>query len=340
MEFGLTLATHGIATRDTNGDGMLRRIEPSDMRPVEDSVDAERSGYHSVWLSDHIVTERVSVGEHTANTSGKRAYPDRPNLFDVPTTIAAIAASTTTLRFSPSVHIAPYRHPLITAHEMVTIDHLSGGRVTLTVGVGWELGEFAALGVPFEHRGAITDECIQIYKSAWTEDYIEFKGKHFQISDVSMDPKPVQRPHIPIWYGGMTPIAAKRAARHCEALYPMFLDAHGHPSKLDHLRVEVLKEAERIGRDLSGFRLGGFCTIWLCAEDEVAQRFPGGRPLLTGSADQILEDIELFAGFGYSHMTCHFDTPSGTRAEWKEQVNRFAEEVIPEGSAIKETTKF
>ena len=230
---------------------------------------AEELGFHSVWFSDHVVTERVTgEGEHPANLSGKRAYPDRPVLLDIPTTIGAIASRTTTLRFSPSVYIAPYRHPLITAHEFATLDVLSGGRVILGVGVGWEKGEFAAMGSAFEHRGAITDECIQIYKLAWTEPWIDFHGKFFDIENVSMDPKPVQKPHPPIWYGGVTPIAAKRAARRCDGFYPMYLDAVTRPETFDHLREEIAREAERIGRDLTGFKLGGFCQMRL--DDDAA----------------------------------------------------------------------
>jgi probable F420-dependent oxidoreductase len=328
MDFGLTLTTHGVMTRDEAGDAQLLRLDVEDMHPIEDSIRAEALGFHSVWLSDHVVTERVSIGEHTANSSGKRAYPDRPNLLDVPTTMAAIAARTTTLRFAPSVHIAPYRHPLSTAHEMATIDVLSGGRLIMAVGVGWELGEFEAMSASFEHRGSVTEECIEIMKLAWTEPWISYAGKHFQFGDVSMDPKPVQRPHPPIWYGGMTKAAARRAAKHCTGLYPMFLDAHGRPENMDHLREEVKREGERLGRDLSGFRLGGFCTIRLCDDSEIASRFGGKRPMLTGSAEQVLSDLQEYADYGYSHITVHLDTPSGRISEWEENVERFAAEVL------------
>jgi len=258
MDIGLTLLTHGVMTRDHDGDCFLQNISPEDMAPVESAVRAEALGFHSVWFSDHVVTERVTgEGEHPANLSGKRAYPERPVMLDIPTTIGAIASRTTTLRFSPSVYIAPYRHPLITAHEFATLDVLSGGRVILSVGVGWEKGEFAAMGTAFERRGAITDECIQIYKLAWTEPWIDFHGNFFEIENVSMDPKPVQKPHPPIWYGGVTPIAAKRAARRCDGFYPMYLDAVTRPETFDPLREEIAREGERIGRDLSGFKLGG-----------------------------------------------------------------------------------
>jgi probable F420-dependent oxidoreductase len=334
MDFGLTLLTHGVMTRDADGDCILQNISPQEMRPVESAVRAEELGFHSVWFSDHVVTERETKGAHTANTSGKRAYPERPVILDVPTTIGAISSRTSTLRFSPSVHIAPYRHPLITAHEFATLDVLSSGRVILTVGVGWEQGEFAAMGASYEHRGGVTEECLQIYKLAWTEDWIDFHGRHFDIEDVSMDPKPVQKPHPPLWYGGVTPFAARRAARHCDGFYPMFLDAVSRPETFDPLREEIQREGERAGRDLTGFRLGGFCQVRVTDDAERDPRFKGARPLLTGTSEQILEDLQHFADFGYSHVTTHFDCPSGSRAEWDEQVERFAAEVLPAARGI------
>lgn len=338
VQLGLTLLTHGVMTRDSDGDCFLQNISPAEMAPIETAVRAEELGFDSVWFSDHVVTERVTgEGEHPANLSGKRAYPERPVILDIPTTIGAIAARTTTLRFSPSVYIAPYRHPLITAHEFATLDILSGGRVTLGVGVGWEKGEFAAMGASFKHRGAITEESIQIYKMAWTEPWIEFHGKHFDISGVSMDPKPVQDPHPPIWYGGVTSIAARRAARECDGFYPMFLDAVSRPETFDPLREEIAREADRVGRDLSGFTLAGFCQMRL--DDDAANdprfAFAPERPLFAGSAEQILEDLQHFAGFGYDHATVHLDCPSGSVTEWREQLERFAEEVLPAAKAIK-----
>jgi probable F420-dependent oxidoreductase len=342
MNVGLTLLTHGVMTRDDEGDCFLQNISPDDMAPVASAVRAEELGFHSVWFSDHVVTERVTrVGEHPANLSGKRAYPERPVLLDIPTTIGAVASRTTTLRFSPSVYIAPYRHPLITAHEFATLDVLSGGRVILGVGVGWEKGEFAAMGAEFDHRGAITDECIQIYKLAWTEPWIEFHGRFFHIENVSMDPKPVQDPHPPIWYGGVSRIGARRAARSCDAFYPMFLDAVSTPETFEPLREEIVREAERIGRDLTGFRLGGFCQVRLDdhAESDPRFAFSDTRPLLAGSAEQILGDLQVFADAGYSHVTVHLDCPSGTAAEWREQLERFAAEVLPEAQAIQHTDR-
>lgn len=333
MQFGLNLPTHGVMSRDADGDCFLTNIDPRDMQPVERSVRAEQLGFHSVWLSDHVVTERMTEGVHPANSSGKRAYPDRPVMLDVATTFGAIASRTSTLRFCPTVYIAPYRHPLVTAHEWATLDVLSGGRAMMAVGVGWETGEFAALGANFEHRGGVLDECIQIYRQAWENSDIEFDGKHFQIHDVSMDLKPTQL-RIPIWYGGMSKIAARRAVRLCEGFYPMFLDGRTQPADLDFLWSVIRQEADRIQRDLSDFTLGAYCQVRLTHTAQRNSSFKHGRPILTGNAGQILDDLERLAGHGYEHVTVQFDCPSGVVTEHVEQTEQFALEVLPHARSL------
>jgi probable F420-dependent oxidoreductase len=328
MDFGVQLMTHGIMTRDRDGDAYIAKIPADRMRPVETSVLAEQLGYHSVWLSDHIATERVTEGApHVANRTGKRAYPDRPNMLDVPTTLGAIASRTTTLRFAPSVWIAPYRHPLITAHMYATLDVLSNGRVILAYGAGWERGEFEALGQRLEDRGPQTDEAIEIVLKAWTKDWIDHSGRFYDIHDVSMDPKPVQTPHPPLWYGGVTKVGARRAGRTCECFYPVYLDVNVDPALWDHLRDEFVQEAEKHGRDTSGLFMGAFATARLTNGKE-PHRW-GHRPGLTGTPEQVLEDLQRFADHGYKHVTFHFDVPSVDPSEWEEQLHRWSEEVFP-----------
>ncbi|CAJ1579876.1 TIGR03619 family F420-dependent LLM class oxidoreductase [[Mycobacterium] wendilense] len=331
MQFGLNLPTHGVMSRDGDGNCRLTNIDPSEMRPVERSIRAEELGFHSVWLSDHIVTEAFTEGVHPANSSGKRAYPERPVMLDVATTFGAIASRTSTIRFCPTVYIAPYRHPLITAHEWATLDVLSGGRAMMAVGVGWEIGEFEALGADFERRGSVLYECLQIYRQAWENSDIAFDGKHFQIHGVSMDLKPVQS-RIPIWYGGMSEIAAKRAARLCQGFYPMFLDSRTHPADLDFLRTAIVREAVAIGRDLSDFTMAAYCQVGLRSGSGTGPS--SARPFLTGTAEQILDDLNVMGSYGYEHVTVQFDCPSGTASEHVEQTEMFAAQVLPHAGQI------
>ena len=332
MDFGLTMPTHGLLRRDER-DFFLQSVPAEEMRPVEVAQLAERLGYHSVWFSDHVCMGRDEGAHHTANTSGTRAYPNRAVMLDVIATMGAIAGATTTLRMAPSVWIAPYRHPLVAAHQLATVDVLSGGRLIVGVGSGWDPQEFAAVGGDFEHRGSVTEEHIQIFKHAWTEPYLDFSGRFYEIHDVSLEPKPVQKPHPPIIFGAVTDIGARRAARSSDGIYPMFLDSHGDPGRFEHLRETVLREAERVGRDVSAFRMYAFCSGLVVAPgDELARREP--RCTLTGTADQVLGDIERFAAAGYSHLTMHFDVRSGAMAEYLEIVERFAAEVIPAARSI------
>jgi probable F420-dependent oxidoreductase len=328
MDIGLAMSTHGLLTRNER-DFFLQRLEPDAMRPIELAQHAERLGYHSLWFSDHVCMGRDLGAKHTANESGTRAYPDRPVMLDVVATIGALAAATERVRLAPSVLIAPYRHPLTVAHQFATLDVLSGGRLIMTAGSGWDPQEFAALDADFEHRGAVTEECIEIWKHAWTEPWLDWHGRFYEITDVSLEPKPVQKPHPPIVFGAVTEAGARRAARTSDGLYPMFLDAYADPARFDQLREVVLQEGERVGRDLSGFRFYGF------ASGLVADPIDDGRRrTLTGSAEQVLGDLEHFAAHGYSHLTMHFEVASGTIDELFEIVERFAAEVLPEAARL------
>jgi probable F420-dependent oxidoreductase len=332
VDIGLTMSTHGLLKRNER-DFFLQKLEPSEMRPVELAQLAERLGYHSVWFSDHICMGRDLGTKHTANESGTRAYPDRPVMLDVVATMGALAAATERIRLAPSVLIAPYRHPLTVAHQFATLDVLSSGRVIMSAGSGWDPQEFAAVGGDYEHRGAVTEECIEIWKHAWTADWLDWHGRFYEIADVSLEPKPVQKPHPPIVFGAVSAAGARRAARTSDGLYPMFLDAYADPGRFDELREEVLREAERIGRDISHFRLYAFASGLVTGPDDGAAR-SDRRRTLTGRPEQVLADLELFAAHGYSHVTMHFDVRSGTIGELFEIVERFAEEVLPGASAI------
>jgi alkanesulfonate monooxygenase SsuD/methylene tetrahydromethanopterin reductase-like flavin-dependent oxidoreductase (luciferase family) len=233
------------------------------------------------------------------------------------------------VRLAPSVLIAPYRHPLTIAHQFATLDVLSGGRLLMTAGSGWDPQEFAALDADFEHRGAVTEECVEIWKHAWTAPWLDWHGRFYEITDVSLEPKPVQKPHPPIVFGAVTEAGARRAARTSDGLYPMFLDSYADPGRFDRLREVALREGEHVGRDLSGFRLYAFASGLVT--DPIDDR---RRRTLTGSADQVLGDLERFAAHGYSHLTMHFEVASGTIEELFEIVERFAAEVLPAAAAL------
>lgn len=332
MDIGVVMPTHGLLTRDER-DFFLQRIEAENARPLEFAPMAERLGFHSLWFSDHIVMGKDLAMFYPANLSGTKAYPQKPTMFDVSVVMGGLCAVTETIKFAPSVHIAPYRHPLITAHQFATIDYMSKGRLIFGVGPGWELQEFNALGANFEQRGSLTEECVEVYKACWSQEYIDFDGKFFNIHNVSMEPKPWQKPYPPIVYGALSEIGAKRAARCSDGLYTAHLDPYPAVDAWRAAKEAALREGERIGKDMSTFWYGTFASALVVdASHPEAQREQ--RKTLTGTPEQILEHLQAFADEGYHHVTFHPHIQSATIEEFFEQVQRLGEEVLPEAKKI------
>ena len=257
MEVGLYGNTHGQSYRD-DVNMFLHHTPAEQMDPIRVAQTAERAGIHSVWYPDHVCMPSDSDSVHTANKSGQRAYQRRHNMLDAAVVMGAVAVQTTTIKLATSVLIAPYRHPLSDARQFMTVDQLSNGRLMLGVGVGWMAEEFDAVGIDYEERNRRTEECIQIYKASWTADLATFDGNYYDFKGISMDPKPVQQPHPPVVFGGNTIRGARRAARYCDGLFPLFLDSHVEAGRYANLQDEVRRELDAQGRSPSDF-------LMLCA---------------------------------------------------------------------------
>ena len=332
MQIGLYANTHGVGWRDATNN-YTRSVPAQTLRPVEVAQAAERAGFHSMWFPDHVCMPLETGSAHIANETGKRSYSPRHEMLDAAVVMGAVAGATTTLKLGTSVLIAPYRGPLNDARQFTTVDVLSGGRLLLGGGAGWMREEFEALGVPFPERGRRTEECIEIYKRAWNDDVVNFSGDFYEIHDVSMDPKPTQHPRPPIIYGGVAPLGARRAARHCDGLYPVFLDPQSDPQRLTHLHDIVREELDALNRDPAEFTMMAASTLRLTgADDPLSAESP--RRICTGTADQVLTDLERFAASGYSLVVCKMDCPSGEVDEIIEQIGRVGEEIIPAAAAI------
>lgn len=332
MEIGIYANTHGQGFRDET-DMFLAHTPFEEMRPVRTAQLAEQNGFHSMWYPDHVCMPIQSGSAHTANVSGKRAYQSHHNMLDMAVVMGAVAACTSRIKLGTSVLIAPYRHPLSDARQFATVDVLSQGRLMLGVGSGWMQEEFAACGQDYEVRNAQTDECLQIYKRSWTEEKVEFDGEFYKFDDISMDPKPLQKPHPPIVFGGNTPAGARRAIRQCDGLYPLFLDTHVETGRFAPLQELIRQEAETLGRDTSQFLMLAAASARITNADDPQSRAKP-RPTCTGTAEQILEDLNSMASSGFSMVVCMMMCPSGTLTEQHEQIQRFGEEVIPQAKGI------
>ena len=197
---------------------------------LETAERAERVGLHSVWVADHVAIPTAGV----------------PNmgsvLYETQTTLSVIAGRTRSVKLGFTVMPTPYRHPLLQARMLATLDQLSGGRVIYGGATGYLEQEFRALGLPFERRAAITDEYLQVLKMAWTQDIIEFHGEFVDCSDITCDPKPLQKPHPPIWLGGDSDGAFRRIVRFADGWHGLLGGSPGarrEPPTLDNFRKRV-----------------------------------------------------------------------------------------------------
>ena len=169
--------------------------------------EAENRDIASLWVSDHVVFPRKATGNYPG---GRFPHPpDKPYLEPV-VALAAAAVCTSRARLGASVFILGHRHPVVMAKMLTSIDALSNGRLICGVGVGWWKEELEILGAPFHERGRQADEMLRIFKVLWTEENPSFAGEYFRFSDIGFAPKPVQKPHPPIWVGGDSPGAFRR----------------------------------------------------------------------------------------------------------------------------------
>lgn len=180
---------------------------------------AEDNGIESLWTVEHVVVPADYQSEYPYSSSGRMPGPEESPIPDPLIWLTWVGAATTTLRLATGILILPQRNPPILAKELATLDVLSKGRVELGVGVGWLREEFDALGVPFEDRGARTDEYIEALRALWRDDECSFKGKFASFERAKCFPKPVQD-LIPIHVGGHTPAAARRAGRLGNGFFP------------------------------------------------------------------------------------------------------------------------
>ena len=169
--------------------------------------EAERHHMASLWVSDHVVFPRSATGSYPG---GRFPHPPDKAYLEPVAALAAAAVCTTEARLGASVFILGHRHPVVMAKMLTTIDTLSEGRLICGIGVGWWKEELEILGVPFHRRGRQADEIVKIFKELWTANNPRFEGDFFRFRDVGFAPKPVQKPHPPLWVGGDSQGALQR----------------------------------------------------------------------------------------------------------------------------------
>ena len=242
---------------------------------------AEALGYHAVLISDHVAV--------TPDVTARYPAP----FYDPFTTLGWLAGITRTIDLGTTVIILPYRHPLETARMAANVDRLSGGRLILGVGVGWARQEFEALGVPFTRRGAITNDYLAAIKAAWASDVSSYDGRFVSFKDVDTRPRPMRQPHPPIWIGGATDAALRRAVLFGDGWHPIrirvdWLRDRGLP------RLREIAEAERRPLPALCPRIRLRLTDSAMPEDK--------RVAGEGSLDQVRRDFAALESLGASYV--------------------------------------
>ena len=266
----------------------------------------EEFGFDTLLTGDHILVPKNISSVYPYTEGGEFPGSGSGESMEQITLLSYIAGQTSKIRLVTSVLIVPHRNPLIAAKSLATLDLLSGGRLVVGVGVGWMREEFQALGLPpFEERGAVTDEYIRAFKVLWTEDDPHFQGKYISFDDISFLPKPVQKPHPPIWVGGESRPALRRTAELADGWYPLGSNPTfpmGTPEQLKAGLERLAGYAERFGRDPSTIE-----TIYRTHQFELLKQAAGPDRLpFIGDADQIAGDIRQYQDMGVTSMVWDF----------------------------------
>ena len=273
------------------------------------AVRAEQLGYDSVWVSDHVVVPHENI-----QNFGK-------TIFDPLVTLSVAAGATTRVRLGTTVLIVPYRNAVVTAKMVSSLDALSGGRVVLGVGAGWVAAESAMLGVPFKERGAMTDEHLRAMQELWTSPSPSFAGRYTQFSGLVFEPKPVQKPHPPIWVGGHSAAALRRTAQFGAAWHPI----NRPPDELRKGRAELARLCQARGRPAPALTLRN--DVKILRPGESAPKSTHAGRVLAGEPAALVEQVHELAECGVEHLVLEFLAADGP--ELDAQMAAFTERVRP-----------
>jgi probable F420-dependent oxidoreductase len=290
---------------------------------------AEALRFDSLFVTDHVVLPASTArSRYPYSPTGQFPGGGRQDYLEPFTMLAWLAHATRRVRLGTSVLVVPYRNPLVVAKMLATIDVLAKGRLIVGAGAGWLREEFEALAAPpFEERGRVTDEYVTLMRTAWTTDPVTFDGRYYRVRDVHLLPKPQQPRGIPIWIGGDSDAAVRRAGTLGDGWHPIGLrpPAVLLPDEYAAKAKQIQVHAQRAGRDPRAI------TLTFRAPMEVRSprdRATGGdRPLFQGTAAQVVEDLRRYRAAGVSHVV--FDPTRPDAKAVLANMERFADEVRP-----------
>jgi probable F420-dependent oxidoreductase len=208
---------------------------------------AEDIGLESIWMGEHVTLFDKNTFGYPGSKDGRIPVPQGGGMLDVVATFGFLAAATSKLRLGTGVALVPQRNPIYTAKEVCTLDWLSDGRFDFGIGVGWNKEEVEACGYCFQDRGARCDEFLELMRKLWTEPVVDFAGKWVKVETCRLDPKPIQKPHVPIIVGGYADAAIRRAVRFGAGWYGFNRDPAATREMVGRLDAALAKAGRRRG---------------------------------------------------------------------------------------------
>jgi probable F420-dependent oxidoreductase len=304
MQYGMSIIVRGDDAGPETFDQMAEK--------------AEATGLDVLWASDHLIMPAMRVSRYPGRPDGQLPDDWKRTYYQPFSVLNYLAGRTRSVRLGTSVLILPNRNPIEVAAQVAELDRVSRGRAIFGVGVGWFQEETEALGHSFHDRGARTDEGLSLIKSLWTQETTTVNGPTYRFDAARMGPKPVQSPHVPVYIGGNSPAAIRRAARFGDAWHPFKVT----PEALGELRPQLASALAEAGRRADGFAI--VPKVALTFQDSPAR--PGQAPT-EGRAQDIIDALRRYRDAGATGMC--FDIMTETLPVALDTMERLAGEIAP-----------
>jgi len=286
MKFGLILPNYGK--------------EATRYSIIDTALSAESLGYDSIWLTDHLALPQID-GDRFGH------------IFEAMTSMAYLAASTRDIKLGISTLVLPQRNPIEVAKSIATLDNLSGGRIILSAGVGWSMGEYDNLGYDFHNRGKRMDEALKVLRTIWRgQTKVSFKGKFFQFENMMSSPTPIQSGGPPIWVAGNSIHALNRAVYLSDGWHPNASSPENLQSKLKEVQPLLINRPFTVA---VRFRLD-------------YNHHEESDNMLSGSTENIINLLRSYISSGMNYMLVNFE--AATQAERERYMKQFIQEIKPE----------
>jgi probable F420-dependent oxidoreductase len=276
----------------------------------------ERLGYDFIWMGEHIYYPKVMRGKYPYTKDGSLPVQPVYNYFEIVTTLTWVAAHTSRLRLHTNILMPAVRSPFLAAKQLATLDYLSGGRLNLALGLGWMIDEYELVGTPWSERGRYLDEWIVALRAYMAGE--AFAGDYFRFEEAWFEPKPAQDP-LPIWIGGDSDAAVKRAATLGTGWEPV------GPGDAREKSAWLKPRLQRIA-ELRGGAMDGFGVLTSCGYQGVEQ----GASAWRAAKGRLMDQIGVLAEAGVTHLIVRFNElnapelgPIMDEAQW------FAEDLLP-----------